>query len=631
MIRHLDFLDGIRGIAILLVVLFHIDFLKFGYLGVDIFFILSGFLITLVIDRNVKDNKFTFLDFYKRRVFRIFPAAIVVVLLVFFVGYKTMFYNEFLELIHYIASIIKFQTNTLAMQNINYFDLGVKYKPLIHYWSLAVELQFYIIMPIITYIFLKKRKYKILTFVLLLIIVSSLLYTSCNEGNTKIYYSTLSRIYEFASGSLIFALVTYFINNITLSDMKKKILEICSIILFFIFIYIIEFNLNLSIQLRSIIVTVIISLLIISMFIKRNQFIGKILSNKILIFLGLISYSFYLIHYPVLAFCRIILDRELSNMESIALIFAAFSLSILSYYFIEKPFLNKKNKKRTYILISLIIILLTLMYNKNYFLKNVHLKDNAVQYYLNYLKDNHPDIRHSRIDNTVLINPYSYKDKYNDPAEVALWGDSHMNQISLPLAYVFNENNISVNEYSVAGCPPVLNYKDKNPNRKCEENANVIYKQILRTGSIKTVVLFAYWQNYFKNDTSFKKKFLNTINELLKANKKVYIIDPTPIMPYNIPMKIAREIKIFGAKEASNICVNKDNFKAKIEDISIFLNSIKGIKKVDISKYLVSKNDDNLICANYGNIIYYRDDNHLSLTFAKTYANKIANDILGKK
>ncbi|GIV30239.1 MAG: hypothetical protein KatS3mg028_1305 [Bacteroidia bacterium] len=152
-------IDGLRGIAVGLVVLFHVypDKFSFGFVGVDVFFVISGFLITQIIVQKALNNQFSYLEFYRNRIRRIFPAMLIVLIILYITGYLFMFPSELKEFSNHIVWSGFFAENwKLYKEANNYWDTGSFFKPILHYWSLSIEEQYYLIWPTIWF-FLKKK------------------------------------------------------------------------------------------------------------------------------------------------------------------------------------------------------------------------------------------------------------------------------------------------------------------------------------------------------------------------------------------------------------------------------------------------------------------------------------------
>ena len=165
-------IDGLRAIAIIFVVLFHNfpDFASGGFIGVDIFFVISGYLITTIITEELRENRFSFLTFYERRIKRLFPALIITLLLCFLFGILLLNETEYRALGLSISAGALFWENFLLISQIGYFDWASYFKPLLHLWSLSIEEQFYILIPLILFFCHKfKISFKIQIAVLMIV------------------------------------------------------------------------------------------------------------------------------------------------------------------------------------------------------------------------------------------------------------------------------------------------------------------------------------------------------------------------------------------------------------------------------------------------------------------------------
>jgi len=364
-------IDGLRGLAVLAVVFFHADFKIFngGYVGVDIFFVISGYLITTIILHDLKNKKFSIIYFYERRIRRILPALLFLILILSFVSFIFLTWSQLSSFYNSIKATLLFYSNFYFWKNTPYFTTDAELQPLLHTWSLSIEEQFYIFFPIILIILNKYIKKQILLFIFFSFLLSFLIcyWASLNTGNNFNFYFTLSRLWELAIGSL----VAYYLFK------KKKISDIfCQIFSFIGFIFIIYsiffFNKQtLFPGLSTLLPTIGTSLIII--FANDNSFIKKILSFKIFVWIGLISYSFYLWHQPLLAFGKIYFINY-ENSHKLLLISISLVISFLSWKYIEKVFRNKdKIKTRTIwsLTVSLTVIFLSLsIFVSNFFKSN---------------------------------------------------------------------------------------------------------------------------------------------------------------------------------------------------------------------------------------------------------------------
>ena len=365
-------IDGIRALAVLIVWLFHLNpnLLPGGFIGVDIFFVVSGYVISLSIFNSIaKNNNFSFFKFYLKRFFRIFPVLLFMLISVF-IFY--LYYGYLFEL-NYVSKIAL--ASVFGVSNLFYIYLKSDYflenelNPFLHTWSLGVEEQFYFIYPLIIscVLFLTKRYFKtslsnnLKKVLFLFILISFFCFFYFNKNILGNFYFPLARFWEILIGCFIF---------ITIKDKKIYLHNIIFLILLFIFVLILFYaNLINNIYVTLIFATFFASVLIVS----KNKYL-KILSNRHFVYCGKISYSLYLWHFPVLYFSKIYL-------QGIVFIFSNFFivifLSILSYHIIEKPFrYNKKAQKIFLVFLSALIFLLifislnTIKSNNN--IKNIY-------------------------------------------------------------------------------------------------------------------------------------------------------------------------------------------------------------------------------------------------------------------
>ena len=368
-IKYRPEIDGLRAISILSVLIYHYNKvsdlkpfeLKGGFLGVDIFFVISGYLITLIIlDELRTTNSFSFKNFYQRRIRRIIPALFFLILFILPFSWFYLLPANLTDLAKSILSILSFNSNIYFWYTqTQYAADAAILKPLLHTWSLAVEEQYYIVMPLILIVIFKYFRNYLLFFFIVGFLLSLFIanYLAYNFPNIN-FYNLISRTFELLSGSILAYIKIHFSNTY----FKKKF---CSLLSFFgLFIILISiFSFNEEMYLPSIYtVFPIIGVCLLIYFSGNRCFVTKILSNKLLVFIGLISYSLYLWHFPIFSFAKIInINTNIFFNELIIWIVLIIS-SISSYYLIEKPFRNKKNmsfKKLCFFILPLTLIILS--------------------------------------------------------------------------------------------------------------------------------------------------------------------------------------------------------------------------------------------------------------------------------
>ena len=332
-------IDGLRALAVLPVISFHAGFDIFsgGFVGVDIFFVISGYLITTIIIKDLDNNTFSFKKFYERRARRIFPALIFVILISSIISFIFLTRSELASYFKSVVATLLFFSNLYFYKTTPYFRSESDLEPLLHTWSLSIEEQFYIIFPITLLLFYKFFKRYIFLMLIFGFAASLFIcqFLALKTGGTLNFYFTFSRVWELALGAICAYMIIY--KNLSFSILIKNLFSIAGIVLIVFSIFF--FNRQTVFPSFYTLVPTIGSALII-LFASKETLVNKILSIKFFVCIGLISYSLYLWHQPLLAFGRIFFD-DLSIIHKLILIFLAVLMSIFSYFFIETTFRDK--------------------------------------------------------------------------------------------------------------------------------------------------------------------------------------------------------------------------------------------------------------------------------------------------
>lgn len=348
-------IDGLRAIAIISVLLFHLDssYLSGGFVGVDIFFVISGFLITSIIKNEVETTgNFSFKNFYIRRVRRLFPALFVVSFFTTIFAALTLSPTHLSSFGGALASSFLSLSNFYFWVEADYFDVSSKLKPLLHTWSLSIEEQFYLIWPISLLLLLKIKNKSYIYLVLFLIVVMSFymndrfddgsvslinnylpsLQEYIADGKSTIFFLLPFRLYEFIFGAVIVWLISYKLKHTYLYDILfvSGLLLIGYSVLFFT-------EELLFPSYYAVLPTLGAAFLIYSGAVSRFNIV---LSNKLTVGLGLISYSLYLIHWPMIVFWNYLASTTI--YQNIFIAIASIVLAFLSYKYIEQPFRKKR-------------------------------------------------------------------------------------------------------------------------------------------------------------------------------------------------------------------------------------------------------------------------------------------------
>ena len=373
-------IDGLRAIAVTAVIIYHAQikifghqFFQGGFIGVDIFFVISGYLITsIILNELLNKGSFSFKYFYERRIRRILPVLLFVMCISLPFAWIYLFPSGIIDFSKSILYSIGFGSNFYFHYSGQvYGDLGGLFKPFLHTWSLSVEEQYYILFRIIVLIVFQYIKQYLLHILIIGFIISLLLAEWTSQNNSSIsFYFLYTRMWELLAGSLL----AYFESKLghrSVSKTLNLILPFVGLVLIgysFLFFYDGMHHPSLYTLLP------IIGVCLIIWFSNKNEFITEILSTRLFVGVGLISYSLYLWHYPIFSFAKINGIVSGSIIGKFSLIPIILILSVLSYYYIERPFRNKNYsyKKVITLLIFLLSILLTfnlLVIEKNGFPK----------------------------------------------------------------------------------------------------------------------------------------------------------------------------------------------------------------------------------------------------------------------
>ena len=351
-------IDGLRAVAVLSVVAFHAfpSGMKGGFIGVDVFFVISGFLISTIIFENLERGTFSFTEFYARRVRRIFPSLSVVLLTCIGVGWLVLFPDELNQLGKHIIAGAGFVSNLVLWSEAGYFDNSAETKPLLHLWSLGIEEQFYIIWPLFLW-FLWKRNFNSITFTVSIAFISFYLnIKGVKPDPVATFYSPQTRFWELLCGGILAWFLLYKKSKFSIISLRlgylfskiiyrkqpisndRLFLSFISFLGFFILVYgFWRINKTLNFPGKWAIIPILGAMLIILAGPKAwvNQ---KILSNKIAVWFGLISFPLYLWHWPLLSFARIVENGVPARSIRILAVLLSIALAWLTMKLVEKPF-----------------------------------------------------------------------------------------------------------------------------------------------------------------------------------------------------------------------------------------------------------------------------------------------------
>jgi peptidoglycan/LPS O-acetylase OafA/YrhL len=630
-------IDSLRAVAIILVILFHLDFLLIGYLGVDIFFVISGYLITYIaLEKNI-----TYKLFLERRVRRIFPLLFFGSLVALIFSYFFLFPFEFKEFGQSLVSTATYSTNFLFLKQSGYFENISKARPLLHTWSLSMEIQFYIIFFSLFFLTKKLGTNKLKKIIIFFSIVSLLvsLVISINFENiikikteNIIFYSPFLRFWEFGLGSLVF----FYKNKEGLRNYKYLPITTLICFSFIIILFLNNFNYN-SFNIIPNIIVVIFTILII--FFSKKLYLFKIISKiKYFNYIGKISYSLYLWHFIFLSIYRnySLSDSNLGTnndiLIKIIIIIASFFLSILSFKYIETPFrdfnfINSAKFRKLLILFSMILIFLGL---------TIHFKNGFPERFskevLNlYMSQNDRNPRQSECTYQNFKNSCKIGST-NQLVNTVLWGDSHAEMLFVSFDSFLKKNNIS--GIFIHNCNDII-FSTKDLSNECLNFYNEFDEKIIKNDDIKYIIISNRWKNRISKSEIYEKKeisqdernkmdnAINLLNYILENNKKVLLFYPFPEQLYHVPFVISK-LKNKNQKIEEYITDKKKYLDRNL----IVFEYLNKIKSTNLTKVLPHK----ILCKNKcsiskGNIILYYDADHFSVSGANYFLNTIDKEL----
>ncbi len=500
-------IDGLRAIAVLSVVCFHAfpNLLPGGFIGVDIFFVISGYLITSILFNDLEDKSFSFRAFYSRRIRRIFPALLLVLMATFGLGWVLLPVGEFAQLGKHILGGSSFLSNIFTWKESGYFDRLADTKPLLHLWSLGIEEQFYIVWPIFLLAAYKLRVH--FRRLIICLLVASFFYSLLlvNGDSIAAFFSPLSRMWELLIGSSIAYLYIY--RQKFVAHLQGRYSNVLGLLGFAL---VGAGLVSLSSQSLfpgawALLPTLGAALIILVG--PRSWFNHRVLALPLFVWFGLISYPLYLWHWPVLTFFRITTLEEISPFTYLFLIAISIFLAYCTYHFIEKPLRNKMATIYSVPVLTAGVLLMGFLGFNTYQREGLPSRKIAVESpnaslssafgksgCFNVLDSNGQVV----CEDAVRTTPFATR---KIPI-VFLWGDSHAGHLNAGLLLQASKLGFSLYDDSMPACPPILDFAPRgdksgalDENQKCiSHNLNAV--NAIKEIRPKVVVLAANWMQY---------------------------------------------------------------------------------------------------------------------------------------
>lgn len=449
-------IQSLRAVAVIFVVLYHAfpSVVGNGYIGVDVFFIISGYLVTKnFIEKNYKGIKA--INFYSKRLLRLYPALIFTIIVVYSLGYILLFPEELIQLAKSIIPSILFWSNIYNANQSGYFDVSSKLQPFTHMWSLAVEVHFYFLLPLILY-FYKQRK--LFLFIIGGILMASLSYQLFlflgKQNETSAYYNTFGRLWQPLLGSL-----TYLIKDNFKNKINRLFLVLSLILLSLIPRNFFELLGPIFLIIPSLVTALFISNKNGNSYTEYEKIIRIIINMRIIQYLGSLSYPLYLIHFPILSLAWISGGDRVTYKVEILLIFIALLFSIFTFEVVEKRFnlIISVFKRVFYVVLFIAIILCASVITTSYQgWPNRSLEGNKVSVFSDL--NTYVDIDDHCMETFLLTEvdvAWDFCRYTSSNPKVLLIGDSYANALFSGLADTTKFAGLGLVHYGA--CDPALN------------------------------------------------------------------------------------------------------------------------------------------------------------------------------
>lgn len=540
-------IDGLRALAILPVILFHAGSQVFsgGFVGVDVFFVISGYLITTIILAERETGTFSLLNFYERRARRILPALFFVMLTCLPFAWIWLIPKDIMEFSQSLITVPIFASNILFLNQSGYFDTSAELKPLLHTWSLAVEEQYYLLFPLFILLTWKLGKRRVVSLLLILAAISLAFAHWASYNKPEVAFFLLpSRGWELAIGALI---GFYFAGKrkIILASSVRQVLSCIGVLLIFYAVF--AFSKSTPFPGLYALVPTVGTVLII-LFATPDTVAGKVLGSRVFVGIGLISYSAYLWHQPLFAFAR---HRALSDpTETLLLSLSIFSmvLAYFSWRFIEKPFRNRNLINRNqlvFLAIFFSIFFISIGLWGHFSNGAASIRFNTIQNKVLMTATKSPKRNECHTRGNDYLKPKNSCTYQTGKTSWAVLGDSHGVELAYALSEILKLRDDGIRHFTFSGCGPSLNRISERAG--CSDWTHEVVEYIENDTTIRNVVL-AYsmeWGDGSDSAHEYWKSYVAIARRFIEADKNVIVVLQAPRLPRHIQYYIGLEKEDF--------------------------------------------------------------------------------------
>ncbi|WP_338513968.1 acyltransferase family protein [Pseudomonas poae] len=625
-------IDGLRAIAVLAVVLFHfgVPGVTGGFVGVDVFFVISGFLITSIIWRERQAGRFSFVEFWARRARRILPALFVMIVATLVAGWFLLAPKDYEELGRAAHYQVIFTSNLLFARQHGYFEAASDIKPLLHTWSLAVEEQFYILFPLLLTLLSSRLKHWRLALFGVLLVSFGMSVWAVEHEPQKAFFLLHLRAWELLAGAMLAVMPA---REWRASPALAQCVSLAAMGLILIAVF--GFDSHTAFPGATALLPVLGVVGLIWANGQQYTWVGRLLSSRLMVGLGLISYSWYLWHWPVFVYANYAAVDGLSATELGGLMLLSLVLGYLSWRFVETPFREKRLlATRKAILVAAAVGILSIGLTGVALRKADGVPSRLSEQALRYAKAKKwsPELMACMADkDTPDERLFCHFGPKNPAVSALVWGDSHATALIPALEIGAEKHDISLMEASFAGCVPLDGLE--NIARCAHFNRRV--EKAMSEQPISDVVLAARWSLYLYGQMSGDKehalkdsstgqyvravaeqRFAEGMRERIKglraAGHRVWLVKEVPLQEIIVPYRLSRLAMMHRPVDREGLPVAKhlarEAFISQLFDELAAADS--GVRVLDPAPQLCGA--DGLCRVELNGRALYTDDNHLS-------------------
>ena len=661
-------MDGLRALAVIPVIFFHAGFQTFsgGFVGVDVFFVISGYLITSLILAEKQAGTFSLIRFYERRARRILPALFLVMFACLPLAWLWLLPEDMKSFSQSLVAVSAFSSNVHFWLQSGYFDTANELKPLIHTWSLAAEEQYYLLFPIFLLLTWRLGKRWIIAMLAAIAIISL---AAAQWGSTShpsaTFYLLPTRGWELLLGAFAAFYLFETDESATTNENARQAFSIIGLLLITYAVF--AFNRQTPFPSFYALIPTIGTAFVI-LFATQQTLVGKLLGTKPLVGIGLISYSAYLWHQPLFAFARHRLLDEPSTALLVALAAAALLLAYLSWKYVETPFRNRQRIERSKVFFlgascSALFVGIGLVgdFDGGF---SIRFDEKTLAALLTKSAKLGDGGCHLSGDTYKLAG--CSKGAATNKSTIAIWGDSHASALVYELGKALAKRDLRVVEYTKDACPVSLDLYTRMGSGEytnCEKYTEAVLHQLENNG-VDTVVTFSRWGVYVegtpfdngeggveKDDfTHFRAansaNKLNTpysndaaevihsyesaLASLLRLNKKIILVYPTPEVGWNVPDRLVKLLMYGDPQARIQLTTAYQTFKKRNDLVNKSFDAIRD------DKNLVRIKPEEIFCNTYvkdrciadlNGVPLYFDDDHLSNAGARLVVDEIMKHV----